>query len=230
MGRTMNKTRLRQFIGKYDFPAHLFVLFDIALGYLSTFFWTLRTKLLLLLLGCPYGRNFRVDGRVIIRVARRGAIRIGENVAINSRTGSNLVGRTNPTILHCLGDGHITFGNNSGCSFAVLSSKSSIRIGEYTKIGGNARIYDHDYHALDYLSRRSPVNDIAACKTAPIVIGNDVLIGANAIILKGATIGERSIVGAGAVVSMKDIPPDSLVAGNPARVIRSLTQSTQTGL
>ncbi len=209
----MNKTRLREFIGKYDFPAHLFVLFDIAVGLLSTFFWTLQTRLVLLLLGCPCGRNLRVDGRVIIRVARRGAIRIGENVVINSRTGSNLVGRTNPTILHCMGDGNITFGNNSGCSFAVLSSKSGIRIGDSTKIGGNVRIYDHDYHALDHLSRRSPANDIAACKTAPVVIGDDILIGANVIILKGVTIGDRSVIGAGAVVSLKDIPPDSLIAG-----------------
>ena len=224
----MNKTRLRQFIGKYDFPAHLFVLFDIVVGHLSTVFWTLQAKLLLRLLGCPYGRNLRVDGRVIIRVARRGAIRLGENVAINSRPGSNLVGRTNPTILHCMGNGHITFGNNSGCSFAVLSSKSSIGIGDNTKIGGNARIYDHDYHALDHLSRRSPVNDIAACKTAPVVIGDDILIGANAIVLKGVTIGERSVIGAGAVVSMKTIPADSLVAGNPARVIRSLKGPAQT--
>ena len=121
-----------------------------------------------------------------------------------------------------MGDGHITFGNNSGCSFAVLSSKSSIRIGENTKIGGNARIYDHDYHALDYLSRRSLVTDVAACKTAPVVIGDDVLIGANAIILKGVTIGDRSVIGAGAVVSLKGVPPDSLVAGNPARIIRQL--------
>jgi acetyltransferase-like isoleucine patch superfamily enzyme len=218
----MDKTRLRQFVGKYDFPAHLFVLFDIAVGHLSTFFWTLQTKLLLLLLGCPYGRHLRVDGHVIIRVGRRGAIRLGQNVTLYSRTGSNLVGRTNPTILHCLGDGHITFGDNSGCSFAVLSSKSSIRIGNHAKIGGNARIYDHDYHALDYLSRRSPVTDNAACKTAPVVIGDDILIGANAIILKGVAIGDRSIIGAGSVVSLKEIPPDSLVAGNPARIVRSL--------
>jgi acetyltransferase-like isoleucine patch superfamily enzyme len=127
-----------------------------------------------------------------------------------------------------MGDGRIAIGNNSGCSFAVFSSKSSIHIGDHTKIGGNARIYDHDYHALDHLSRRSPVNDIAACKTAPVVIGDDILIGANAIVLKGVTIGERSVIGAGAVVSMKTIPADSLVAGNPARVIRSLKGPAQT--
>jgi len=227
MNGRMSKPRLQQFIGRYDFPAHLFVLFDIAVGHFSILFWTLRTKLLLLLFGCHYGRNLRVDGRVIIRVARRGAIRIGENVAIYSRAGSNLVGRTNPSILNCMGDGHITFGDNSGCSFAVLSSRSSIRIGENTNIGGNVRIYDHDFHALDYLARRDPEQDRMQCKTAPVVIGDDILIGANAIILKGVTIGDRSIVGAGAVVSIKNVPPGSLLAGNPARILRNLEADTQ---
>ncbi|MGD0651920.1 MAG: DapH/DapD/GlmU-related protein [Verrucomicrobiia bacterium] len=64
--------------------------------------------------------------------------------------------------------------------------------------------------------------DVAACKTAPIVVGDDVLIGVNAIILKGVTIGDRSIIGAGAVVTLKDILPDSVVAGNPARVVRTM--------
>ena len=222
MDGAMKKTRLQQFINKYDFPAHLFVAFDILLGYASTLFWTLRTKTLLRMLGCPYGRGFHVDGHVMVRVARRGAIRIGENVIINSRSGSNLVGRTNPTIFQCLGEGRITIGNNSGCSFAVLSSKSSIHIGQNAKIGGNARIYDHDFHALDHLSRRETATDTASCKTAPVTIEDDVLIGANAIILKGVVVGERSVIGAGSVVSLKQIPPDSLVVGNPARVVKKL--------
>jgi acetyltransferase-like isoleucine patch superfamily enzyme len=221
----MNKTRLQQFIDKYDFPAHLFVLCNIIVGYASGFCWTLWTKLLLRMLGCPYGRGFLVDGHAIMRVARRGAIRIGENVIINSRTGANLVGRTNPTILYCFSGGSITIGNNSGCSFAVFSSRSSIRIGQNVKIGGNARVYDHDFHALDYLARRAEAADIAGCKTAPVTIGDDVLIVANAIILKGVTIGDRSIIGAGSVVSLKEIPPDSLVVGNPARVVKKLASA-----
>ena|ERR1017187_1769766 len=225
MHEVMNKTRLQQFIDKYDFPAQLFVVCNIIVGYASGFFWTLWTKMLLRVFGCPYGRGFLVDGRAIIRVARRGAIRIGENVIINSRTGANLVGRTNPTIFYCFSGGSISMGDNSGCSFAVLSSKTAIRIGQNVKIGGNARIYDHDFHALDYLARREEAADLAACKTAPVTIGDDVLIGANAIILKGVTIGDRSIIGAGSVVSLKEIPPDSLVAGNPASVVKKLASA-----
>ena len=122
-------------------------------------------------------------------------------------------------ILHCLGEGSITIGDHNGCSFAVLSSKTSIRIGQNTKIGGNARIYDHDFHAVDPL-RRQAATDSAGCKTAPVVIGDDVFISANAMVLKGVVIGDRSIVGAAAVVALKDVQPDSLAVGNPARVVR----------
>lgn len=65
----------------------------------------------------------------------------------------------------------------------------------------------------------------AGDNSAPIVIGDDVFIGANVIILKGTKIGERSVIGAGSVVALKDISPDSLVVGNPARVVRSLRET-----
>ena len=57
--------------------------------------------------------------------------------------------------------------------------------------------------------------------TAPIVIGNDVFVGANSIILKGVTIGDRAIIGAGSIVT-KDIPKDEVWAGNPAKFIRKI--------
>jgi acetyltransferase-like isoleucine patch superfamily enzyme len=71
-------------------------------------------------------------------------------------------------------------------------------LGQNVKIGGNVRIYDHDFHAVNYLARRDPQQDAILCKSLPVVIGDDILIGANAIILKGVTIGDRSVIGAGA--------------------------------
>jgi acetyltransferase-like isoleucine patch superfamily enzyme len=59
---------------------------------------------------------------------------------------------------------------------------------------------------------------LEAVKHAPVVLEEDVWVGANAMILKGVTVGRASIVGAGAVVT-KDVPPNSIVAGNPARII-----------
>jgi acetyltransferase-like isoleucine patch superfamily enzyme len=57
--------------------------------------------------------------------------------------------------------------------------------------------------------------------TKPVIIGNDIWIGANAVLLPGVTIGDHSIVAAGAVVT-KDVPPHSLVAGVPAKIIKKI--------
>lgn len=184
---------------------------------------TARLKFILRWLGCRYGQGLIADGKVVVRVRRSGAITLGDNVTLNSRFLSNLVGLTNPTVLCCIREGRISIGDNSGCSGAVFSSRSSITIGKNVNIGGNVRIYDHDFHALDHVARRDTKENMAKCKTTPIVIGDDVFVGANSIILKGVTIGDRCIIGAGSVVTLRDVPADSLVAGNPARIIRSLT-------
>jgi acetyltransferase-like isoleucine patch superfamily enzyme len=197
-------------------------LVDRLVGWVACLISTARLKVILHWLGCPYGRSLDVDGRVVVRVRHRGSITIGNNVTIRSRFLSNLVGLTGPTVFHCIRDGRIVIGDNSGCSSTVFSSRTSIVVGKNVQIGGNVRIYDHDFHALDYLARRDPEQDGMRCKSAPVTIGDDVFIGANAIILKGVTIGERSVIGAGAVVALRDIPQDSVVTGNPAKIIRSL--------
>ncbi len=173
------------------------------------------------LAGCPCGKPFRADGLPLIYTTRRGQISIGRHCRINSRFGSNLVGRSCRTILHASRGGQITFGDYSGCSFAIIASRASITIGRHVKIGGNVRIYDHDYHAVDYMQRRDYRTDQENEQKAPVVIGDDVFIGVNALILKGVTIGDRAIIGAGSVVA-KDVPADEVWAGNPARFVKKL--------
>ncbi|MBC7981251.1 MAG: acyltransferase, partial [Armatimonadetes bacterium] len=95
---------------------------------------------------------------------------------------------------------------------------SGINIGRHCNLGGNVRIFDHDFHALDADVRRGP-RGCDDCATKPISIGDDVFIGAESIILKGVTIGHRAVIGAGSVVT-RDIPDDSVAAGNPAVIIR----------
>jgi acetyltransferase-like isoleucine patch superfamily enzyme len=208
-----------------EIPVASMFLVDWLRGLASRLASTLWLKLILRWLGCPYGRGLQADGWVVVRVRYRGSITIGHNVMINSRFLSNLVGMTGPTVFHCIRNGRIRIGDNTGCSAAVFSSRNSIVVGNNVKIGGNVRIYDHDYHSVDYLVRRDPQQDFDNEKSASVVIGDDVFIGANAIILKSVTIGDRSVIGAGSVVSLKEIPSDSLVAGNPARVIRNLGQT-----
>lgn len=94
----------------------------------------------------------------------------------------------------------------------------SVTIGDNVKVRACVLITDTDAYPLDYLARRTS-ND--GTKSTPIVIEDDVWVGAHSIILKGVTIGARSIIGAGSVVT-KSIPADCVAAGNPCKVIKTL--------
>jgi acetyltransferase-like isoleucine patch superfamily enzyme len=96
-----------------------------------------------------------------------------------------------------------------------------ISIGANAFVGGDCRIYDTDFHPVAYRDR--VLNDQASVRHAPVVIEEGVFVGASCIILKGVRIGRRSIVGAGSVVA-RDIPAFQVWAGNPARLIRSLSE------
>jgi serine acetyltransferase len=86
-------------------------------------------------------------------------------------------------------------------------------VGDSCMVASNAYITDSDWHDI--------YNRIAPGKVAPVKIENNVWIGDSAIVCKGVTIGENSIVGAGAVV-VHSIPANSIAAGNPARVVKTL--------
>lgn len=148
-------------------------------------------------------------------------IKIGENVTFRNRLKYNPAGVLHPTVLRANVPGaKLTIGNRVGISGAIICCETSIVIGDYCLLGANCSIYDTDYHPLDYLARRA--DDQLETQRVPIVIGNDCWIGANAVILKGVTVGARSVIGANSVVT-SDIPPDSIAVGNPARVVQKLS-------
>ncbi|MDQ3190404.1 MAG: acyltransferase [Bacteroidota bacterium] len=182
---------------------------------------TLVAKIALHLLDCEFGMNLKVCGRVYLRPNGKNSIVLGNNVKLIARFLTNSVGLTNPILLECIEDGKIIIGNNSGLSSVVISSRNSVRIGNNVNIGGNVRIFDHDYHSLNFMDRRKGEIDFLNVKTERVIIDDDVFIGTNAIILKGVKVGARSIVAAGSVVFLKNIPEDSLVSGNPAIIIRT---------
>lgn len=91
-----------------------------------------------------------------------------------------------------------------------IHSGEKIVIGKHVRIGWDCLIMDRDYHA--------PPGEKEE-RTAPVIIEDNVWIGARAIILKGVTIGHDAVVGAGSVVT-KNVEPCTMVAGNPARVVK----------
>lgn len=112
----------------------------------------------------------------------------------------------------------LEIGDYSGMNGALVFAAEKVVIGKYVKIGGGTRIFDTDFHPLDYIYRR---NTIVGTKSSPIIIGDDVFIGAGSMILKGVTIGARSIVAAGSVVT-KSIPANEVWGGNPVKFIRRI--------
>jgi maltose O-acetyltransferase len=97
----------------------------------------------------------------------------------------------------------------------VVLDVCPVRVGDFTLFGPSVQIYAAT-HPLDAELRRAKEFG------KPVTVGSDVWVGGAAVILPGVTIGSRSVIGAGSVVS-RDIPEDVFAAGNPCRVIRQLT-------
>lgn len=112
----------------------------------------------------------------------------------------------------------ITIGDNCRIVGGCLHAWSSITVGNNCLIAGNTQIMDSNAHKTSMLDPDNRIN--TKDEPRPIVIEDNVWVGANCFILKGVRIGKGSVVGAGSVVS-EDVPPNSIVLGNPARVIKS---------
>lgn len=162
-----------------------------------------------------HGENLVINGR--LRVFGHGRIQLGRDVGINSGLSANPIGGDTCTIFSLKENAVLTLGDGVGISNTAIVCHNRVSIGSRTLIGGGTKIYDTDFHSLNCEERGDYGREKAVTK--PIMIGEDVFIGAHSIILKGVSIGNRSIIGAGSVVT-KNIPADEVWAGNPARRIR----------
>jgi acetyltransferase-like isoleucine patch superfamily enzyme len=140
-------------------------------------------------------------------------IEVGDDVRISGLINISPDTHGNPTLK--IGNG-VFIGH--GCSFDIADR---IEIGNFVAIGSMTYLADTDGHATGHWDK--PVWEVKASPSdiAPVVIEDGVQIGKRCLILKGVRIGARSIIGNGSVVR-SDIPPDSVVLGNPARVVRRL--------
>lgn len=178
-------------------------------------------RFLFSLAGINYGNNLQIINKIYLRKERNSKITIGSNFLFTSGDSINPLSRNIRGCIYVKQNAEIVIGNNVGISSACLWANSSIKIGNNVKIGGDCIIIDTDAHSLDHINRRYFQSDNLNTHNAPITIEDDVLIGTRCIILKGVTIGARSIIGAGSIVS-KNIPADCIAAGNPAKVIKQL--------
>ncbi|RJG39538.1 acyltransferase [Motilimonas pumila] len=169
----------------------------------------LKTKLKMK--GIPYGRKLKGKSVVLTTI---GNIRIGHNVKLNSFSG----GEPYKTGLqaHCK-DSEITIGDNCLLNGTRIHCRTKVTIEEHCMFGPGSRIVDNDSHrtSIDIAERRLPP------ESAPILIRKNVWVGMNSLILKGVEIGENSVVAANSVVT-KNVPKNTLVGGNPAKIIKTL--------
>lgn len=159
----------------------------------------------------------KMDVRGSLLLVNEGKCIIGKNVIINSSKFKNIIGGDTRTSLIIKKGATLTIGDNVKISNSAIYCAEKIEIGDNVMIGGSCRIWDTDFHPLDVHERNQHANE--GYKTKPIKIGSNVFVGGFSIILKGTTIGDGVIIGAGSVVSGK-IPPDEIWAGNPARFIK----------
>ena len=182
-----------------------------------------------LLSGLPIRKDWKIYGKVYIirpsffaqRIlgAPKGDLKIGKGFVCASKINRNDVGLIQPTVFSIPDGGEIVIGDKVGISGSTIRAKEKVTIGDGTIIGSGCLITDTDSHPINWEERVQGVN--TNIKSKPVCVGNNVWIGARCIIMKGVTIGDGSVIGAGSVVT-KSIPPHSIAAGNPAVVIKQI--------
>lgn len=170
--------------------------------------------------GIEYDKNCQIMAHCTIITGRSSQVSIGKNFRLVSSDLINPLCK-NKACINVSENACLQIGDNCGMSSPTIWVRKSVKIGNNVNLGGGCLLFDTDAHSLNYLHRRNGITDMANRIDKEIIIDDDVLVGANTIILKGVHIGARSVIGAGSVVT-KDIPEDSIVAGNPAKVIKKI--------
>ncbi len=185
---------------------------------LRKYFYFFYNKILFVLSGAKVGRRLMAVNQIYLDLAKKSIVNIGDFFTVYSGDALNPLSKNIRSSIYVADNAVLKIGSYSGMSSSCIWVNESVTIGNHVNIGANCVIIDTDAHCLDWRIRITE-SDTKCAKSSPIVISDNVLIGTGCIILKGVTIGENSVVGAGAVVA-KSIPPNCIVAGNPAQIIK----------
>ena len=157
------------------------------------------------------GRLVFATGALDVHLERGAEVDIGTDVRFHAD-----IHRPRLSVRHRarlrIGDGCLL----NGC---IIAANTEVRIGSGVTLGPWAHLMDGDFHGVGERD--------GAAASGPIVIGDDAWLATRAMVLKGVTVGRGAVVAAGAVVT-KDVPPYTVVAGVPARVVRRLTPAAAT--
>lgn len=197
---------------------------------LRNIFYVRWNRFIFKLNSISYGTNLCIYNKFYLLKLPSAHIEIGDNFVFTSGEAYNPLARNIRGCIYVENNAVLKIGHNTGISSSCIWVKQKILIGNDVKIGADCILMDTDAHNLDYKIRKDKRKnekgqsiDVLTAKAIPIIIEDDVLIGTRCIILKGVTIGARSIIGSGSVVT-KSIPSDCIAAGNPCRVIRFINQ------
>lgn len=213
--------RVGQLMRRYGFLYLVRVAFEEVAVKVATIYYTSIFRFRCVLKGVRCGRRLEVFGRVLLR-SPSGGVTIGDDVQLVSSSWRATAAALNHEVRlrTFLPSATIRIEDGVGLNGTSITARSKkVVVGSGTMIAPNCIIMDSDFHRpWPPQDRRNYSGDDA---DASVIIGKNVWIGANSIVLKGVSIGENSVIGAGSVI-VNSLPPNSLAAGNPARVIKQL--------
>lgn len=164
-----------------------------------------------------HGKHCVIHGKLYFHLFPSASVTIGDDFYCTSGLNVNALCANRRGSIYATANAKITIGDHMGMSSPTLWAHNAITIGNHVKLGAGVVLIDTDSHSMDYLRRRGQYTDWGEAK--PIVIEDDVFIGMHTVVLKGVTIGARTVVAACSVVT-KSFPSDCVIGGNPARIIK----------
>jgi acetyltransferase-like isoleucine patch superfamily enzyme len=163
-----------------------------------------------------HGKDCSFNGKIRFQGVGEN-ITIGDNVTINSGWRLNPTGGGEQMSISVSLSGKVEIGNGVGISNSNIRSVARITIDDNVVIGSGCRFLDSDFHSIHYEDRVKETDN--HIKSAPIHIKKGAFIGAYSTVLKGVVIGERSVVGAGSVVT-SSIPNDEIWGGQSGKIYK----------